>query len=59
MSARVGRAAGASPAMALPALVFFAVFALLPMALVLVLSFTRWNGLGPASTTGARWRASR
>lgn len=49
--------AGATAAMALPALVFFGCFALLPMALVFVLSFTDWNGLGAPRWSGlANWR---
>lgn len=38
---------------AAPALLFFAVFALLPMALVVYLSLTRWNGLGAPHWAGA------
>jgi raffinose/stachyose/melibiose transport system permease protein len=37
---------------ALPALAFFAVFALLPLEGVLVLSFTSWNGIGAIEFTG-------
>ncbi|MFC1420905.1 carbohydrate ABC transporter permease [Streptacidiphilus cavernicola] len=37
---------------AAPALVYFALFALVPMALVVVLSFCRWNGLGSPHWTG-------
>lgn len=41
---------------AAPALLFFALFALAPMAGVAVLSFTRWNGLGPPRFIGgANW----
>ncbi len=51
------RAAGAPPVMALPAVALFAGFALLPMALVLALSFTRWNGLGTPRWAGLEnWR---
>ncbi|PYC88385.1 ABC transporter [Streptomyces tateyamensis] len=43
---------------ALPATVFFAAFAVLPLVLVAVLSFTRWNGLGAPSLAGtANWTA--
>jgi xylobiose transport system permease protein len=39
-----------------PALAYFAVFALLPMVLVVYLSLTRWNGLGaPRWAGGANW----
>jgi raffinose/stachyose/melibiose transport system permease protein len=42
--------------MVLPALALFTVFALLPMVIVAVLSFTRWNGLTSPSWTGlANW----
>lgn len=52
-----GRQAGASPVMALPALVFFACFALVPMLLVFALSFTRWSGLGAPRWSGLEnWR---
>jgi raffinose/stachyose/melibiose transport system permease protein len=37
---------------ALPALLFFAVFALLPLLGVVVLSFTSWNGIGAIEFTG-------
>lgn len=50
---------GARFAMALPALVVFFGFALLPMALVFVLGFTTWDGLGTPAWTGAsNWRAA-
>ncbi|MGQ5640468.1 MULTISPECIES: carbohydrate ABC transporter permease [unclassified Streptomyces] len=43
--------------MALPALLLFALFALVPMALVAYLSFTRWDGLGSPAWTGTdNWR---
>ncbi|MFJ8027731.1 carbohydrate ABC transporter permease [Streptomyces sp. NPDC096311] len=38
--------------MALPALLLFALFALVPMAIVVYLSFTRWDGLGSPSWAG-------
>jgi raffinose/stachyose/melibiose transport system permease protein len=42
--------------MVLPALVLFGLFALLPMVLVLLLSFTRWDGLtSPAWAGTANW----
>jgi len=42
---------GASPLLALPALALFAVFALAPMVVVVVLSFTHYSGI--SSPTGA------
>ncbi len=52
-----GRAGGAPAVMALPALVVFACFALLPMLLVFALSFTSWNGLSAPRWSGlANWR---
>jgi len=42
--------------MVLPALVLFGLFALLPMAIVVLLSFTRWDGLtSPAWAGLANW----
>jgi raffinose/stachyose/melibiose transport system permease protein len=44
--------------MTLPALVIFAVFALLPLVGVVLLSFTTWTGLGPIQPSGlTSWRA--
>ncbi|WP_236789440.1 carbohydrate ABC transporter permease [Amycolatopsis sp. GM8] len=43
---------GPSPLMAVPALVFFGVFALLPLGGVVVLSLMRWDGIGDPSWTG-------
>ncbi|PZG08501.1 carbohydrate ABC transporter permease [Nonomuraea aridisoli] len=44
--------------MALPALVFFAGFGVIPLAGVLVLSFTSWDGLGTISFAGFdSWRS--
>ncbi|MFD8012409.1 carbohydrate ABC transporter permease [Streptomyces sp. NPDC058955] len=44
-------------AWAAPAAVFFGLFALVPLVLVLVLSFTRWNGLGSPQFAGLdNWR---
>ncbi len=48
---------GPSFLMAVPALAFFVVFALLPMALVVLLSLSRWDGLGSPAWTGlANWK---
>lgn len=45
--------------MALPALLLFALFALVPMAIVVYLSFTRWDGLGTPDWTGLEnWRTA-
>ena len=45
------------PGWALPGLVFFVVFAVVPMAGVIYLSFTNWNGLtSPQFTGAANWR---
>ncbi|MGW5349146.1 carbohydrate ABC transporter permease [Streptomyces sp. NPDC004031] len=42
---------------AVPALLYFALFAVVPMALVVALSFTSWSGLGsPHWAGGANWR---
>lgn len=47
---------GAYRVMVVPALVLFGLFALLPMAIVVVLSFTRWDGLTtPAWAGTANW----
>jgi xylobiose transport system permease protein len=44
------------PAWALPGLVFFVLFAVVPMAGVIYLSFTSWNGLSAPQFTGtANW----
>jgi xylobiose transport system permease protein len=44
------------PAWALPGLVFFVLFAVIPMAGVIYLSFTNWNGLtSPQFTGAANW----
>jgi raffinose/stachyose/melibiose transport system permease protein len=41
-----------------PALVFYALFALFPMFIALYLSFTQWNGLSPETWVGLQnWRA--
>lgn len=62
---RPGRPAAGSPEpvqlshllFAAPALLFFAVFALLPLIGVVVLSFTTWNGIGAIEFTGlASWK---
>ncbi|WP_443065068.1 carbohydrate ABC transporter permease [Streptomyces sp. NBC_00576] len=45
--------------MALPALLLFALFALVPMAIVVYLSFTSWDGLGTPAWTGLdNWRTA-
>ncbi|WP_454299282.1 carbohydrate ABC transporter permease [Salana multivorans] len=44
---------GPAPWLALPALLFFAFFALLPLLGVVVLSFTSWDGLGSPTFIGA------
>jgi raffinose/stachyose/melibiose transport system permease protein len=50
---------GPSPLMALPALAFFAVFALAPLAGVVVLSLMEWDGIGDPGWTGlANWAAA-
>jgi len=47
---------GAYRLMVVPALVMFGLFALLPMAIVVLLSFTRWDGLTtPAWAGTANW----
>ncbi|WP_318210397.1 MULTISPECIES: sugar ABC transporter permease [unclassified Streptomyces] len=58
-TARPGRPGGAVTgvgrpgiAWAAPAAVFFGLFALVPLLLVVVLSFTRWNGLGSPEFAG-------
>lgn len=50
------RRTGPAPWLAVPALGFFAFFALLPLAGVLLLSFTSWDGLGtPEFIGGSNW----
>jgi xylobiose transport system permease protein len=54
-----GRARAGRPhaAWALPAVLFFAFFAVVPMLLAICLSFTHWNGLGDPTPAGlANWR---
>jgi raffinose/stachyose/melibiose transport system permease protein len=54
-AARPGRA-GASGLLAVPALAFFVVFALVPLAGAVVLSFADWDGLGEVGWAGwANW----
>ncbi|WP_029289179.1 carbohydrate ABC transporter permease [Cellulomonas sp. HZM] len=48
-SSRTGRP---GPLWAVPALAFFALFALLPMLIVVGLSFTRWSGIDQPQFTG-------
>ena len=38
----------------IPALAFYAIFALLPLLIAVLLSFTRWDGLSPAIWVGLR-----
>ena len=53
MAAAVGdRGVRPGPLYALPAFAFFSLFAVVPMLLVLVLSLTRWDGIGAPSFTG-------
>ncbi|MFD8804904.1 carbohydrate ABC transporter permease [Streptomyces sp. NPDC059597] len=50
------RAGRPHPSWALPAVLFFGFFALLPMILAFCLSFTTWNGLGDPRPAGlANW----
>ncbi|WP_240323166.1 MULTISPECIES: carbohydrate ABC transporter permease [Amycolatopsis] len=50
---------GPSPLMAVPALAFFAVFAIVPLGGVAVLSFMEWDGIGDPSWAGlANWAAA-
>jgi raffinose/stachyose/melibiose transport system permease protein len=52
------RRSGASGLLAVPALVFFVVFALVPLAGALVLSFAEWDGLGEVGWAGlGNWAA--
>lgn len=51
-STRKGRAAGPSGWMVVPALVFFLVFAIIPLGGVVILSFSNWNGLGAITWAG-------
>ncbi|MGW4344257.1 carbohydrate ABC transporter permease [Streptomyces sp. NPDC004690] len=51
------RAGRPNAAWALPAVLFFGFFAVVPMALAFYLSFTKWNGLGDPQPAGlANWR---
>ena len=53
------RDAGPSLALALPALLFFVVFALVPLVGVIVLSLTKWNGLDTPTFTGlSNWSSA-
>src|SRR5437879_4290005 len=53
-----GGRTGAVSWMALPALVFFVGFGVIPLLGVLVLSFTTWDGIGAIHPAGfASWRA--
>ncbi|WP_026819818.1 carbohydrate ABC transporter permease [Arthrobacter castelli] len=51
-SSRRTRTAGPSGWMAAPALLFFLVFAIIPLGGVVVLSFSNWNGLGAITWAG-------
>ncbi|MBH0023065.1 sugar ABC transporter permease [Salinibacterium sp. SWN248] len=46
------RRQGPSPLLALPALIFFGVFAIIPLFVALYLSFTKWSGLGSPTWVG-------
>jgi len=55
----VAHRAGPHPLMAAPALVFFAIFALLPLAGVVVLSLMTWDGIADPAWTGfGNWAAA-
>ncbi|MEE1752163.1 carbohydrate ABC transporter permease [Streptomyces sp. SP18CS02] len=55
---RVPEAGRPGVAWALPATVFFALFAIVPLIMVAVLSFTSWNGLGTPRFVGTdNWSA--
>ena len=57
-SARTGGRSGSVAWMALPALLFFIAFAVVPLAGVLFLSFTRWDGIGAIHAAGFQsWRS--
>ncbi|KAF4406570.1 MULTISPECIES: carbohydrate ABC transporter permease [Streptomyces] len=57
-SARSSGRPGVLPWLAVPALVFFVGFALIPLVGVLVLSFTTWDGIGAIHPSGlTSWRA--
>ncbi|MHA7280939.1 carbohydrate ABC transporter permease [Arthrobacter sp. MDT2-2] len=59
MKVRGARAEGPSAWMVVPALVFFLVFAVLPLLGVVFLSFTNWNGLGAITWAGLEsWRTA-
>ena len=57
-STRTGGRSGSVAWMALPALLFFITFAVVPLAGVLFLSFTRWDGIGAIHAAGFQsWRS--
>jgi raffinose/stachyose/melibiose transport system permease protein len=57
-SAKAGRGGGSLSWLALPALLFFVAFGVIPLIGVLVLSFTQWDGLGEIHLAGFdSWRA--
>ena len=51
-ASRRARETGPSGWLAVPALVFFLVFAIVPLGIVVALSFTRWDGLGEITFDG-------
>ncbi|WP_136192598.1 carbohydrate ABC transporter permease [Actinomyces procaprae] len=56
--ARTGTNAGPSPWFIAPALVLFVVFAIVPLFGAVILSLTKWDGLGSPEWTGmTNWRA--
>jgi raffinose/stachyose/melibiose transport system permease protein len=58
VSSRGGRRSGALIWMALPALLIFVAFAVVPLVGVLLLSFTSWDGIGVIRPAGfASWRS--
>ncbi|MGW0709240.1 carbohydrate ABC transporter permease [Streptomyces sp. NPDC002643] len=57
MTTKVSRVGRPSAAWALPGVLFFTFFAVVPMALALYLSFTSWDGLGDPRPVGlANWQ---
>ena len=59
MAVRGARTAGPSAWMVVPALVFFLLFAIIPLLGVVFLSFTNWNGLGAITWAGLEsWRTA-
>ena len=59
MAVRGAQTTGPSAWMVVPALLFFLVFAVVPLLGVVFLSFTNWNGLGAISFAGLEsWRTA-